>query len=265
LDLEQNNPEYVTEDSPSQRVGGYVVTHFNKIKHQFPMLSLSNAFSYTELEKFDRDIRKITNTSTVEYCVEPKIDGLSISLVYVNGKLTTALTRGDGEYGEDVTINAKTIRTIPLTINTNLSKLEVRGEIYLSFDEFNKINKNLIAQNLAPFANPRNAASGSMRNLDSAITAKRHLQMIAYYLPDEAVLKSQKLHTQYEVIKFLKQIGFNTASQTKHLRSIKAVIEHIDTINKQRNDIPFPIDGIVIKTNEINLYEQLGRTSKFPK
>jgi DNA ligase (NAD+) len=242
-----------------------VIDDFKKIKHQFPMLSLSNAFSHEELEKFDLDIKKNCDASNVEYCVEPKIDGLSISLIYIEGKLKTALTRGDGEYGEDVTVNAKTIRSIPLTVSTNISRLEVRGEIYLSFDEFNRINQHLAAQNLNLFANPRNAASGSMRNLDSSITAQRRLQMIAYYLPDDSVLRSQNIHTQYEAIQFLKQLGFKTASQSKKIMDIKEVIKYVDIISQQRDHLSFPIDGIVIKENDMNLYDNLGSTSKFPK
>ncbi|MDR3163657.1 MAG: NAD-dependent DNA ligase LigA [Mycoplasmataceae bacterium] len=265
LTLEKKYPQYVTDDSPSQRVGGFVIDDFKKIKHQFPMLSLSNAFSHEELEKFDLDIKKNCDASNVEYCVEPKIDGLSISLIYIEGKLKTALTRGDGEYGEDVTVNAKTIRSIPLTVSTNISRLEVRGEIYLSFDEFNRINQHLAAQNLNLFANPRNAASGSMRNLDSSITAQRRLQMIAYYLPDDSVLRSQNIHTQYEAIQFLKQLGFKTASQSKKIMDIKEVIKYVDIISQQRDHLSFPIDGIVIKENDMNLYDNLGSTSKFPK
>jgi DNA ligase (NAD+) len=203
IDLEKAHPEYITDDSPSKRIGGYVANHFEKVRHQIAMLSLSNVFSATELRKFDNDIRKITNQSIAIYNVEPKIDGLSISLIYQDGKLVKALTRGDGEYGEDITMNAKTIKSIPLSIDTNLKTLEVRGEAYMSFREFENINSRLPEE--ARFANPRNAAAGSLRNLDSAQTAKRNLEMIAYYIPDESILMQLGINTQSSVIAQLRK------------------------------------------------------------
>jgi DNA ligase (NAD+) len=167
------------------------------------MLSLSNVFNANELLKFDDDIRKINGASSVAYNIEPKIDGLSISLIYQNGKLIKALTRGDGEYGEDITMNAKTIKSIPLNVDTNLKTLEVRGEAYMSFKEFEKINSKLNEEE--QFANPRNAAAGSLRNLDSSETAKRNLEMIAYYIPDELILNQLGIKTQSGVIEQLKK------------------------------------------------------------
>jgi DNA ligase (NAD+) len=263
IDLEKQHPEYITDDSPSKRVGGYIATHFKKIKHQIPMLSLSNVFNADELRKFDDDIRKITRQTTTAYNIEPKIDGLSISLIYQNGKLTNALTRGDGEYGEDITMNAKTIKSIPLNINTDLKELEVRGEVYMSFKEFEKINSTLDEQE--QFANPRNAAAGSLRNLDSAETAKRNLEMIAYYIPDETILNKLEIKTQSGVIEQLKKWGFKTAAGVRKLNDIDEVIKYINDFTTSRNQLPFPTDGAVIKLNDISYYDTLGRTSKFPK
>jgi len=266
IELEKQYPQFLTDDSPSLRVGGFVVSKFEKRKHQFPMLSLSNAFSYEELKKFDSDIKKeLLNTQKeITYNVEPKIDGLSISLIYENGKLITALTRGDGEYGEDVTVNAKTIRSIPLSINTDLSHLEIRGEVYLTKKEFERIN-NELADDKQKFANPRNAAAGSLRNLDSSLTAKRKLEMIAYYIPDNSVLEHYGIKTQNEIILKLKELGFKTAKEIKFCKNIDEAIDYIDYLASIRDKIPFEIDGIVLKENEIKFYDTLGRTSKFPK
>jgi DNA ligase (NAD+) len=262
--LEKANPEYVTDDSPSKRVGGKVVDHFKKVLHEIPMLSLSNQFSYDDLRKFDNDIKKEINTINVIYNVEPKIDGLSISLIYENGKLISALTRGDGEYGEDITTNAKTIRSIPLNIDSNISRLEIRGEVYLSFKEFERINDEILDED-KKFSNPRNAAAGSLRQLDSSLAAQRKLEMIAYYIPDEKVLHGLSISTQSGVIHQLKKFGFKTATEVKKCSSIEDVIQHIETIKSNRDKLLYPIDGIVIKEDDIQLYDRLGHTSKFPK
>jgi DNA ligase (NAD+) len=264
IDLEKQYPQYISDDSPSKRVGGYVSKSFEKIKHEIPMLSLANAFGYDELHKFDNDIKQALNTSDdIEYNLEPKIDGLSISLIYINGKLQKALTRGDGETGENVIENVKTIKSIPLSINTECEKLEVRGEVFLSFKEFDRINSEL--DDDEKFANPRNAAAGSLRNLDSSLTAKRKLQMIAYYLPDESTLKALKITTQSNVINKLKEFGFKTANECKKCKNIEDVIDEINRIEKHKDNLEYPIDGIVLKVNDINKYDDISRTSKFPK
>jgi DNA ligase (NAD+) len=228
------------------------------------MLSLSNQFSYDDLRKFDNDIKKEAKVDNVSYNVEPKIDGLSISLIYIDGILKNALTRGDGEYGEDVSDNVRTIKSIPLKINTKVHKLEIRGEVFLSFKEFKKINDS-ITDDEQKFANPRNAAAGSLRNLDSSVSAKRNLDMIAYYIPNEAVLKELNIHTQSGVINELKQLGFKTAIEIRKCESIEQVISYVDSIVAQREHLAYPVDGMVIKEDEIKLYDLLGQTSKFPK
>jgi DNA ligase (NAD+) len=228
------------------------------------MLSLSNQFSYDDMKKFDNDIKKLTGLNEVEYNVEPKIDGLSISLIYEKGILTQAITRGDGEFGEDVTNNIKTIKTIPLKINNHFDRFEVRGEVFLSFKEFEKINSKIENED-DKFANPRNAAAGSLRNLDSSIAADRHLQMIAYYIPNDDDLIKLNIHKQSDVVATLKKLGFNTANEIKKCSNIDDVISVIEDFTNNREQIPYPIDGVVIKENNINLYDTIGRTSKFPK
>jgi DNA ligase (NAD+) len=264
IQLEKEHPQFVTDDSPTKRVGGHVATHFNKVRHDIPMLSLSNQFSDEDLRKFDQDIKKEANVFNVSYNVEPKIDGLSMSLIYIDGILKQALTRGDGEFGEDVTNNVRTIKSVPLKIDTKIHKLEIRGEVFLSFKEFKKINDS-IPDDEQKFANPRNAAAGSLRNLDSSISAKRNLDMIAYYIPNESVLRELNIHTQSGVIAELKRLGFKIANEVKHCKDIETVINYIKVITEKRNTLAYPIDGIVIKEDEIKLYDILGRTSKFPK
>jgi DNA ligase (NAD+) len=264
IKLEKDNPQFATDDSPTKRVGGHVATHFVKVKHDIPMLSLSNQFNEDDLRKFDQDIKKETNVINVSYNVEPKIDGLSISLIYVNGILKRALTRGDGEFGEDVTNNVRTIKSVPLKIDTSIEHLEIRGEVFLSFKEFNKINDS-IKEGQQKFANPRNAAAGSLRNLDSSISAKRNLDMIAYYIPNELVLRELNIHTQSGVISELKRLGFKIAKEVKRCQDMEEVVSYIKTLTTKRHELAYPIDGIVIKEDEIELYDILGRTSKFPK
>jgi DNA ligase (NAD+) len=264
IELETRYPDFVTDDSPTKRVGGHIATHFNKVKHDLPMLSLSNQFTDDDLYKFDNDIKKETHINNVKYTVEPKIDGLSMSLIYVNGVLKQALTRGDGEYGEDVTNNVRTIKSVPLSINVNVPRFEVRGEVFLSFKNFKQIN-DLIEDEDEKFVNPRNAAAGSLRNLDSSVSAKRNLDMIAYYIPNEIVLKQLNITTQAGVINKLRQLGFQTAKENKVCENIEEVIDYISEITKKRDHLSYPIDGMVIKEDEIKLYDILGRTSKFPK
>jgi DNA ligase (NAD+) len=264
FDLEKQYPQYITDDSPTKRVGGYVSKSFEKIKHEIPMLSLANAFNEEELRKFDNDVKEALKTNhDIEYNLEPKIDGLSISLVYINGKLTYGLTRGDGETGENVIENIKTIKSIPLVIDTKLSKIEIRGEVFLSYKEFERINNENSEDK--KFANPRNAAAGSLRNLDSSLTAKRNLLMIAYYIPNESILKTLNITKQSDVIEQLKLFGFKTARECKKCNNIDEVINEINRIEKYKDKLEYPIDGIVLKVNDINTYDDISRTSKFPK
>ena len=258
-ELEKNYPEFDSPNSPSKKVGGFVSEKFIKVKHETPMMSLSNAFDEADLLKFDNDIKKEIGTNNYGYVVEPKIDGLSISIKYRNGELIQAVTRGDGEIGEDVTENVKTIKSLPLTIDWN-NDLEIRGEVFLNKKDFEKINSdpNVIKK----FANARNAASGSLRNLDSSIAAKRNLSALFYYVPKSSDIS---INEQINVIKWLDSKMIPTSKEIKFCKNIKEVLDRIDELTNQRNNFKYDIDGIVVKVNEFNYYEEIGYTSKFPK
>jgi len=256
IKLENENPNLKTLDSPTQRVGGEVGEKFEKVRHDIPMLSLDNVFSYDELRDFDKKVKKAVNRYT--YTVDLKIDGLSVSILYENGFYKRAATRGNGILGEDITENVKTIKSIPLKINYE-KKLEVRGEIYLSKKSFNKINQEKIVNNEEPFKNPRNAAAGSVRQLDPKIVAKRNLDVFVYYGYGLEELN------HFDILQELKGLGFKVNSNTVYCKDIEEVISFIDKVQDLRINLDYEIDGVVIKVNEINLYEQIGYTSKFPK
>ncbi|MCI9084151.1 MAG: NAD-dependent DNA ligase LigA [Bacilli bacterium] len=252
--LEEKHPELKREDSPTSRVGGQVIDEFKKVTHELPMLSLGNVFNEDEIMAFDERIKKVI--STPEYVAELKIDGLSVSLVYKNGKLVRAATRGDGVTGEDITHNARTIKSIPLTLTKPID-IEVRGEIYMSKASFNKLNEN--GEN---FANPRNAAAGSVRQLDSKIAASRNLDCFIYHLPDP---EDYNIHTHNNALKFMKELGFVTNPNNKKINDIKELLTYIDYWTKERPNLPYEIDGIVIKVNNLDDQQKLGFTARNPK
>ncbi len=256
IELEKKYPEFLTIDSPSQRVGGVISNKFEKVKHSFPMLSLSNAFNKESIQKFIDDIKKINNKAN-EFFVEPKIDGLSISLIYENGILIRGVTRGDGETGEDVTTNVKTIKSIPLEIPYK-NNIEVRGEVFLDKKTFEKIN----LESDKKFANARNAAAGTLRNLDSSIVAKRNLKAIIYNIPNP---EEHNLFKHSDVIDFLRKNNFMIAKESELCFGFDGVSKKIDWFYKYRQEIEYDIDGIVIKLNDLTLYDEIGYTSKFPK
>lgn len=260
IELENQYPNFKTDDSPTNKVGGFVADKFNKVKHETRMLSLSNAFSKEDLIKFDLDIKKAIPNKKNQYVVEPKIDGLSLSLKYKNGSFHQAVTRGDGEVGEDVTANVKTIKGIPLSIDYK-DELEVRGEVFLTKENFAKINSdpNLVKK----FANARNAASGSLRNLDTTITANRNLSALFYFIPN--ALNQLHIESQYKVLQWLDSIKIPRSNEIKKYDSIEEVIKRVEEITEKRNQFKFDIDGIVIKVDNINFYEEIGYTAKFPK
>lgn len=260
--LETEFPELKRIDSPTLRVGGYVADKFVKVKHLKPMMSLSNAFNDADLLKFNDDLEKIIQEK-FDYVVEPKIDGLSISLIYENAKLARALTRGDGVYGEDVTSNILTIKEIPLFINDKYKNeiVEIRGEVYMDNVDFLKLNQNLEV-GVKPFANPRNAAAGTLRNLDSSVAASRNLKTYFYYLSSWKELGFQ---THFAVIEWLKQSKFPVSNEIKKVNNIKEAIKVIENITKMREELSYQIDGVVLKLNQYNFYEKIGYTSKFPK
>lgn len=259
FELENEYKEYIREDSPTQRVGGKVLDEFAKITHKIPMMSLSNVFNEEEIRNFDERIKK--EGFNPKYECELKIDGLSVSLIYEKGKLISASTRGDGIVGEDITENVKTIKTIPLKLNEDID-IEVRGEIYMSKNVFENINKNRIQNGLTPFQNPRNAAAGSVRQLDSKIAAKRKLDSFIYHLPNP---EDYNIKTHNEALNFMKKLGFKVNPNNKLVDNINEVMEFINYQTENRNKLPYEIDGIVIKVNNINEQKELGFTAKYPK
>lgn len=259
--LENAHPEIDNKNSPSQRVGGKVLEQFKKITHRSPMLSLANAFNEEDLRDFDRKIVEVLENSNVEYDCELKIDGLSLSLVYENGELQYGATRGDGSVGEDVTHNVRTIQSIPLRIDYQGS-LEVRGECFMSKATLEKLNKEKEANNETLFANCRNAAAGSLRQLDSKIAAKRNLDTFIYTLVDP---QRYGVTDQIQSLEWMKEKGFNINPYYRRCSTIDDVINYINEITKIRNELPYDIDGIVIKVNDMRKHELIGWTAKTPK
>ncbi len=260
LTLEEKYPELKRPDSPTNRVGGNSLDKFEKVTHEKPMLSFDDIFNEDEVIAFDERIRK-TITNPV-YTIEPKMDGLSGSLIYKNGLLVRAATRGDGLVGEDITLNVKTIRTVPLRLKKDID-IEVRGEIYMSKESFNKANleRETLGQNL--FANPRNAAAGSVRQLDSKITAKRNLDFMAYFIPNP---EDYGIKTQFESLAFLKDLGFLTNYKLNTLaKNADEIIRDIKELHKKREGLPYAIDGVVIKVNDLKDEEKLGYTTRVPR
>lgn len=257
--IELKHPEWITADSPSQRVGGQVLESFQKITHERMMLSLGNIFNEDELNAFDDRIREIY--PNVEYVCELKIDGLAVSLVYADGHLDYGATRGDGTVGEDITHNVKTIKSIPLSIDYD-GDFEVRGEIYMPKKSFEKLNKERKENGETLFANPRNAAAGSVRQLDSSIAAKRGLDAFLYMVPTATEVGCT---THKEALDYIKNLGFKTNPMTKVCSNVKEVWAFIQEMTEKRSTLPYEIDGIVIKVNNIEWQERLGYTAKVPK
>ena len=257
--LEEKYPELILENSPTQRVGDRVLDEFEKITHKIPMLSLSNTFSTEDLKDFDARVSKLVPSGNVEYICELKIDGLAISINYNNGKLVSAATRGDGTVGEDVTENIKTIFSIPKVLKDKKS-FEVRGEVYLPKKSFNILNKEREENNEVLFANPRNAAAGSLRQLDSKITAKRRLSAFIY-----SIVGDNNIVSQEEALNTAKEYDLPVNPNFRLCKSIDEVIDYINYWTEHKQDLPYDIDGIVIKVNSYNLQEEIGYTQKSPK
>ncbi len=255
--LEEQYPEYKIENSPSVRVGGTVSSKFEKVTHETNMLSLANAFNEEELREFDNRVRKVFKDAT--YFVELKIDGLAVSIKYNNGEFVQAATRGDGVTGEDISLNVKTIKSIPLNVNTSES-FEVRGEIFMPNKSFKKLNDQRLKEGQPLFANPRNAAAGSVRQLDSKIAASRELDAFIYMY----VSKSEsKLHSV--TLDQLKELRFKVNTESRNCNNIDEVLSYIDEYTTKRSSLEYEIDGIVIKVNEKEKYEEIGYTAKSPK
>lgn len=259
IEIEQAHPEYKTEDSPTVRVGGEAQATFNKVRHDTPMLSLGNAFNEEDLRRFDARIRE--REGQVEYMCELKIDGLAVSLKYEEGRFVQGLTRGDGTIGEDITENLRTIRAIPLRINQPLT-FEVRGEAYMPKASFERLNKEKDDAGEQAFANPRNAAAGSLRQLDPKLAAKRRLSVFLYSVNDFTNFHAQ---TQSEALDELDELGFKTNHNRKRVADIDGVLEYIKYWTEKRESLPYDIDGIVIKVNSLAEQEELGYTQKSPR
>ena len=258
--LEEENPELKRVDSPSSRVGGKALDKFTQITHKIPMLSLSNAYSAQDLRDFDKRVRDINNNG-VEYVVEFKIDGLSVGLTYNDGLFDKGATRGNGVVGEDITENLKTVKSIPLNINQD-NEVVVRGEVYISKDNFENINKSQEEQGLQLFANPRNLAAGTLRQLDSKLTAKRPLDIFVFNLE---YIEGMEFESHSQSLEYLHKLGFKVSPNYKVCNSIDEVIEHIEYWTKNRDSLEFDIDGMVIKVNNLKQRENMGYTAKSPR
>ena len=263
--LEADFPELITPDSPTQRVSGRPADEFARYEHRTQMLSLDNTYSYGELREWSQRVHKGAGTDEVEYATELKIDGLSISAIYENGLLTRGVTRGDGVAGEDVTQNVRTIRSLPLSIQNSLetaNEIEVRGEIFLPASVFRAINEDRAEQGLPPFANPRNAASGTMKSLDSRVVAQRKLDIFCY---DLFFAGKKSLETHWKALDWLIAAGFKVNANRRLCKSIEEVIEFCGEWGSKREGLPYEIDGVVVKVNSIALQDELGATSKAPR
>lgn len=256
-DLEKKHPEMDDPDSVTKRVGFEILSEFKKITHERPMLSLGDVFSYDELRDWSSKITDVYGP--VEYCAEYKIDGLAMSLIYEDGRFVQAVTRGDGITGEDVTSNVRTIHSIPMSIPYR-QRYDIRGEIYMPKSSFNRLNRERIANGEEEFANPRNAAAGSIRQLDSRICASRGLDGFWYHVPDDV-----NSETHYGSLEYARRLGFVVNENTKLFSDIEEVIGYIEETAKIRHDLPYEIDGMVIKVNSYDLQRRLGFTSRIPK
>lgn len=258
--LEIQFPQFLTEDSPSQKVGGSAAAKFKPVEHTVKMESLHDAFSHDELRYFDKRVR--AQVSDVKYVVEPKIDGLSVSAEYINGVFVRGSTRGDGLVGEDITENLRTIKSLPMHLKEDIPFIEVRGEVYMSSENFLKLIETQELNDEKPFKNPRNAAAGSLRQKDAKITKKRNLDVVMFNIQQ---IKGKTLTEHKESLDYLKKLGFMTSSADEIFENIEDVIKKIEWLGQHRENFPFEIDGAVVKVNSFAQRNELGSTAKFPK
>jgi len=261
ITIEELYPDLISPDSPSQRIGGGPLPYFPKVTHQVPMLSLANAFNEGDLRDFDRKVRIASNQELINYMVELKIDGLAISLRYENGLFVQGATRGDGEVGEDITQNLKTIKSIPLRLPEPLT-LEVRGEAYMPKKEFEKINRIREENGEQPLANPRNAAAGSLRQLDPKLAKERNLDVFIYNL---AQITGKRFNTHSETLDYLTKIHFKVNPERRIAQGIEEVLRIVEMWQEKRRELPYEIDGLVIKVDSLDLQNSLGFTAKSPR
>ena len=265
--LEKEHPELVTPDSPTQRVGGEPLKEFRNVPHKKPMLSLSNTYSFDEVKDFHRRVLELLGNEPVEYFAELKFDGVAISIFYENNRFSLAVTRGDGFVGDDVTLNIKTIKNLPLVtkeVSVNggvIRNFEVRGEVYLNVADFHKINEERISSGEKPFANPRNLASGTLKLLDPRQVAQRPLRVVAYYLDTDDV----KLESQSRNIELMREMGLPVSPYSKLCSNLDAVFQFIEEWKEKRHTLPFQIDGIVIKVNSLDQQNRLGTIARSPR
>ncbi|MBI3268203.1 MAG: NAD-dependent DNA ligase LigA, partial [Planctomycetes bacterium] len=267
LELERAHPELVTPDSPTQRVGGQPIPGFTPYKHRFPMLSLENAMSREELVEWqDRLTRQLGSLAGVEYVCEPKVDGLAIELVYEEGRLTVASTRGDGEVGDDVTQNIRTLRDVPLRLLDHKVPvpryLSVRGEVYIETAEFRKTNEEQAARGAKIFANPRNLASGTLKQLDPRDVAARPLRLVVHSY-GEVEGAAHRLHADF--LEWARELGLPVGRRNRVCPDVAAVTAYYEAIHAERNALPFEIDGVVVKVNSLPLRDEAGFTSNHPR
>ena len=266
--IEQQYSQLRTSDSPSQRVGGMALDSFSQVRHEVPMLSLDNAFSDAEMIDFDRRIKdriNLDSSQKLTYACEPKLDGVAVSLIYQKGLLIRGATRGDGSIGEDITANVRTIKSIPLSLHGDIfpELLEVRGEIYMPRDGFNHFNKKALESGDKPFVNPRNAAAGSLRQLDSKITATRPLEMCAYSVGQYQ--GDQKPDSHFAMLNLLGTLGFKINQHIKQVEGIEALEDYYQQLAQLRDKLDYDIDGIVYKVNDFKLQQRLGFVAKAPR
>ena len=270
--FEKENPALVTKDSPTQRVGKGLIKDFPKTQHLVPMLSLENSYNDEDLLDWDRKAKELSGLDVIEYSVEPKFDGASVSLIYENDMLVRGVTRGDGEIGDDITPNIKQIKSIPLSApfsKHNIQQIEIRGEILMNKNNFKKYNESLMEEGLPPLANPRNAAAGSLRIKDTAIVSRRNLEGFLYhvsFIVKQDETKPEEIHSHSDMLKLLWDLGFRSPKKEMTVvKGIQDVIEFVNNFEKQRDELPYEIDGMVIKVNNLELQENLGMTSHHPR
>lgn len=266
-EIEQAHPEWQSADSPSQRVGAAAHGYLPEVQHAVPMLSLDNAFDHAELHAFQQRVQERGGVSgDIAWCAEPKLDGLAVSLLYENGSLVRGATRGDGYQGEDITANVKTIRAIPIRLRGDYpERLEVRGEVFMDIAHFEKMNEQALAAGSKLFANPRNAAAGSLRQLDSRITAERGLNFYAYAMGEVTPVRQLDNDSHYARLEQLREWGFPVCRETKRLTSNKACDDYYQDILTRRSELPYEIDGVVFKVDAIALQEELGFVARAPR
>lgn len=262
--LEASHPQYLSPESPTQRVGSSPLQSFKQVAHQLPMLSLDNAFSESDFAAFDKRLREVLQVDVVQFCCEPKLDGIAVSLIYEKGRLVRAATRGDGRVGEDITLNVRTVNSVPLKLigSSYPSLIEVRGEVYMPRKSFDRLNVNAVSLGEKPFANPRNAAAGSLRQLNPQITAQRNLEMCAYSVGQ---VDTELPDSQYDILLQLNQWGFRINPEMKVTSGLTESLDYYRSMLSKRDGLHYEIDGIVYKVNDLQMQSRLGFVSRAPR